>query len=399
MNVKCSQCGREHSLPDDASDNKRIYFYCSGCRRKIVVDGRKNFIAGTSGSIAFKEEVPPPMISDILDIIPRFFRLSSFALTLVFGISFLIITVLAGVIAAKNAGFFLSHLPVLFIAAGFFFSLLVFLFNLLLYFISKIQNYYEDRPDIDFLDWKFILFDLPEDSITFLILSVCSGFFISLLLFPLSLLESGGVLYTALIFPLMFAWTIFLLVTGFLFPFIPAFIAERSLPVKQSFIQILRFFKKEILTLPFYFLAAKTVYLVVAFISISFFSVAVILPAAGAVSLINSSVPDQLKTLVFSLPAVMTTGFSAIPDSVSSLVTGGAIAFSAVFFILLILLWAFLVNINQALAAKACRIMTANPSSSISKPVMLTILILLGLFLMLFPYSTAKEIVSALVAR
>jgi len=367
MNIKCPKCGREHSLPDNSSDNKRIYFFCTQCRHKIVIDGRKNFIAGTTGTLTFKEEAPLPTVTDILDILPRFFKPSSFIMSLVFAVSSIIIVLLTCLLLFKNIDFFTQHTVALILAAGCSLSVILFSYTLLLYFISKIQFYTIDHPFDETLDWKFILFDFSEDAAVLFIISVGILISASAIMVPAILLESWGLLYAGILFPVIFAAFLFLITAAILHRFIPAVVASRSLYPNQTIFQMVRFFIREIINIPFYLIIVDLVSCFIFLILGSLFFGALALTSAGIAAAAGSSSLEQIKTIVLSLPVLFTSGSASFMDAVPGQITAGIFTILFFFFIFALCFWGLMLNIKQSLITQACWIMQNNPAHSIPK--------------------------------
>ena len=371
MTIACSKCGRVHTLPEGASDNKRLSFFCSQCGHRVVVDGRRNFVAGTTGTASFKEAAASPSISSLLESTSCLFSVQTFLVSTLFSIvAFLLLSSVSFVIV-KNASFFLSNRLILALLGATTAALLIYGYGIVLYLIAKIRYYKIDHPHEESVDWKFILFDFHEDSITLFVFFVCIPFLVLLLSLPVCLLDDGGILYSGLAFPFIMPLALFCVILFTFLRIVPAALAAKALYFRQAVSSLKKFAIREALHIPVYAVLIDMIASLISLIVLSFFWLAIFATLAVFASFLDPSITGQFKTLASS-GFLQLSGISAMSD-ISFAAKAGTLLIAFFLLVSVLLSFSFVITVRQNLTAQACWIMYSNPGKSIPKYVLVLI--------------------------
>lgn len=383
MTIACPKCGRAHALPDGSSDNKRLFFLCSQCKHKVVVDGRKKFVTGTVGTAAVRETSPKPAISHILDSTACLFSVPSFLLTLLFSLAAFLLIGVVSFVVVRNISFFTANPAILAAVIGTTAFLVLYGYSVLLYLIAKIRYYLIDHPSAGATDWKFILFDLPEDAVTLLLLFVCVPLIIAAISAPVYFLGEWGVLYSGFAFPVLLCFSFVCILLFAFFRTIPAIIAGKSFYIRQSIASLISFVLREALNIPVYLILIDLITFVVSVFVLSFVLLAAFLSLAGLGSLLDPSFAGQLKT---GIPAGAAQLIGLLSSGTLSFPVKTGIILLALFLLLTVLTASsFVITVRQNLTAQACWIMHTNPGKSV--PRYITLLIIAGLGVIFFGFT------------
>ncbi|MDA3899914.1 MAG: hypothetical protein PF637_05275 [Spirochaetes bacterium] len=365
MNVTCNKCGKMHSLPDKAASNNKIYFFCSKCSHKIIVDTR----SGSTEQLKYYSTVD---YTALFNGLFTFFNWPSLLLTALFMTGSLILAVIAGIIVSRNSTTFMTNPGLATVLGIFFFMLLFFLRNLNLYFTTKISAYRNAHPHKIGLNWKEINFDFGEDWLTLFICSIVPVLLLAIAVVPVSLFNFYGVLYTGLLFPIIFILSLITIPLLFSNRLWTAIIGTGSFFVRDGLAELLRFAKKEYVEIPFYVIIITAISKFFIFLFTSIFlavlSVSVILPVVF--------ISPEVKGFLLSAGSSQA---AALPDHVGL----GLVILFAVVALIVILFVSFCDNFIQALYVRAVQIMRLNPEESFSRPVMLVIMVLISVFIIM----------------
>lgn len=364
MNITCNKCGKMHSVPDNVAENNKIYFFCSRCSHRIVVDTR----TGLSEQTRFYSVTK---FTDIFSGLFTFFNWSSILINSLFTIASLILFGIGAILFTKNSEFFMTHPSFTVFCFLAIFLIFIFLRNLNLYFMSKISAYRNSHFNQKILNWKEINFDFNEDWLTVLICSVLPVILLLIVLMPVGLMKQYGVLYAGLVFPVVFVLTMIAVPLLLGSRVWTAVIATGSYFVKDGLKELLRFLKREYVEIPFYMiviaLVSKFFIMIFSFIfsSMLFFSVG--LPLAF--------LSTEVRAVFMAKPAEI---LSEIPDHMSL----GLVILFVMIALLSVLFYSFCDNFVQAMYVKAVQIMRMNPEESFSRKTMLLIMVLFFLFIL-----------------
>lgn len=381
MNITCKNCGHVHEVPDESVHNKKIYFYCSNCSRKIVYDDRQG------GSIVDPELFGNKVsFLDIFSGLFSFFSWTSLLVTALYGLALLLMTGLAVKVYVNNIVFFTEYPGI-----GIFLVLvlaLIFIFGrqMVLYHASKITFFKFLNPESKIIRWKEVHFDFGEDWLIIFVYScvIIAGMFIVGM--PIPLLKGGGVFYSALLSPLFLFAALFVVLFLFLGRFLPSMVATESKFLRDGLGSLLNFIKTEFVEIPFY---AVVIAVISKFFIIIFSLIYGSLMALVGCFLMLMYSQEALLHVVnlvyrfFGASYTATLAFGADTMVVPSYITFGASIILAVVIISFLLFWSFCDNFVQSLYVKAVHLMRLNPRSSFDPRAMLIIVVLLALFAML----------------
>ncbi|MBN1500233.1 MAG: hypothetical protein JW982_08760 [Spirochaetes bacterium] len=377
MEISCTECGKQHNIPDTAIDNKKIFFYCNSCGHKIIVDNRKNFVK-QPGS---RKELP--VIADILSGIPLAFNFNSILLSCVYAILFLMTALLFSIIFGKNLQNLIKNPVPLIISGVIFFGIFYFLFLILLYYISKIAYFRMLNPGYKRLDWNFINFDVKEDSVVLFTIYIFSLVIFSVLTLPVIYLSKGGVIYTGILFPVFYIIAFIVTFSLIFINYIPAIIASKSQYISDSFSEIISFFRTEFLNIPVYTIIINILSAIV-YAIVNFFITLPLVFTGGILLILLGGDSKTALMGFFSRIAAKYTGAADQFPAVSSDVTLGAIFIIIFLLVFFVFLWSLMISISQTLYTKAVFIMQKNPEHSINRNIylaaLIVIVILLGIF-------------------
>lgn len=369
MQISCTKCGKEHKIPDNAIADKKIFFYCSSCGHKIVVDNRRTFVDKKNiNKIA-------PVITDIFNAVPAAFNSTSILISSIYAMFTLLLSLVFGLLTVKSG--LMAKPGLMVFTAGLFGLVIYFFFILLLYYVSKIALFKITNTNREKIDWKFINFDLKEDVVVLLIIYIVFAAALLLLLSPIYFLNTGGIIYSGLTFPVIYSLTVLFFLSAVLMNFVIAVIASDSSFVGETFSDIISFFKIEFLNIPVYFFVIR---LITGFIY-AVISIIVLIPLAAAGSSLFAVYSAQAKASIVGFAGkILPSLTSAVGSNVSAHVTIGAILLMVFVVMIIIFLWAVYVSLNQTLYVKAVYIMKKNPVRSIDRRAYLIGLILLSFF-------------------
>jgi hypothetical protein len=377
MYIRCNRCSKEHTISDESAHNRKIYFFCTQCGHKIVVAGSGQTYPGTGGHVSIREVQKPPTLKNILDVIPRFFDSTVFFLSLVFFVFTTIVLVLAAVLFKNQTAFFVEYRGIAVFTLFVILALILYMYNTLLYIISKIQ-YFKNTHSIDVnVDWRFIFFDFREDALSILMVTIGFDCIAFILLSPVYILGDYGFTYAAIIFPFLFIIVLYIIILLLLRNFIPSILALQSLTVSSSIRFIFRFIKREIVNLPFYGLAITVTYVFVSIIIISVFSSALVLSVMAIVSLSGNTLNEVFPKIMTSILSISSGSSTDLLSVIPGHLTTGFAIILIFLYIAIISLFSILLNVRQSLIAQSCWIMQENKGHSVSKS---GILITLGAF-------------------
>lgn len=385
MDVLCSSCSHEHHIPDDAAEDKRIYFYCTSCGNKIVVDGRKNVTPPSSTPSQIIEQKPLISVSSIVDSIPSFFNITSIVISMLFFTMSSLLCAIPVVIACKKPVFIAEHMVIYIVICSFIFLLILFGFLCIQYLLSKIHLFKIYNPGKHQIDWDFILFDFNDDVIGFLFISFLLPLATLVTILPAIFAGSFSINYLSLIYPVtsVLIGIIALYITAG--GYFPAIVAWFSLDPLQSHKQVWKTIFREVVNLPVHYICINTVFSFIGSIITCFITAVIV--STGCIFLAT-----QLPGFVNSF---FTKGNGSL--SISSIFGGlvhsssGGIGFGVYFlliflYLLLVFLFSVLLTLHQSLITKSVQIINENPKNSVSRPV--------ALLVMMIPF--AVMIVSAL---
>ena len=363
MRVVCNQCSHEHIIPDESVHNRKVYFYCKNCAHKIVIKGKSDQNDFPSTGIMKVREIPS--ISDIFDAIPRFFNISSFLISFIF-IIFIFISVALAVLLATNQSVITDYPAIIIGIIIILSSVLVFTYACVTYIISKIHYYKLENPTEKTIDWKFIFFDIKEDSAVLFIFS--SGILLLSLIFfaPVYFLEEYGIAYSSIMFYPMILCVFFLIITALLHDFIPAIVAFPSLPVMAQFLNVFRFIRREIVNLPLYMVSVAIIYSVVSAVITAIVTGTIMLTISTNALLSGSSLKNVAIKVIPSITGFFSSKSAAVSSS-PDYISVSMVLLAVFIFILFTALAALLFNLRVALVAQSCWIMNENREHSIPK--------------------------------
>ena len=363
MRVVCNQCSHEHIIPDESVQNRKVYFYCKNCAHKIVIKGKSDQIDVPSTEIVHIREIPT--IANIFDAIPRFFNISSFLISFIF-IIFTLITGTLAVLLATNQTIITDYPAIIIGVIIVLTSILIFTYVFVTYTVSKIHYYKLANPNAKTIDWKFIFFDIKEDSAVLFIIS--SGIFVlTLILFaPVFFLEEYGIAYSSIMFYPMIVCVFFLITTVLLHDFIPAIVAFPSLPVFAQLCNIFRFIRREIVNLPLYMATVSLIFSIITAVVTAIVAGTIMLTVSTGAILSGSS----MKTIVLKVVPSITGFFSSDPAASASIpdyLSVSMILLTVFMCILFTAIIALLFNLRVALVAQSCWIMNENREHSVPR--------------------------------
>jgi hypothetical protein len=373
MEVKCKNCGKAHTLANDAVKNKKIYFFCSACGKKIFIDNRKGSSERNRQAVEHSDE-PFYSLKDLIGGVGLAFNLPAVMLSLIYGLTSLLLIGGFFAIFSANEVYFISHPVISGIIVITTLSIIYFGYNLLLYMISKIHFYKMDNPEAKKVDWSNIFFDFKDDTLALFIISLGIGIILFLLLLPISLFQDFGLIYAGVFYPIFFILATILVLSGLLRNFIPAFIASKSRFLTDFFREFFKFIKLELINLPFYIFFIEVItFFVYSLVSIIFIS-AMIITGVGIAAMLNPTITSKLQPILYSIEKI-----SSLTASLSGEIKIGLALFMVIFLIVLLLLWSLSINIKQSLYTRAIFIMQTTPIKSINKGKMLLFLAILFL--------------------
>jgi len=382
MNIKCNKCGKLHNLPSSSVDNRKIFFYCSSCGHKVIVDNRKDQSV-TDKSVVLKNDsyeecgksAPTLFWYDICSAVGSFFSYAGVMIALIYSLFASIVFLLVITLFAKNKEYFFDNSAVGIIIFAVVFIAVYYLYNLVLYIISKIFLYRISNKSSEKLNWNCITFDIREDSVVIAIVIIGLVIAVSLALIPISFLDTYSVLYSGLMLPIISPLFIMLITSILLKEFIPAVIASRSGFIKDGLKDLFGFFIREFKAIPLYMIIVKLLNAFFSGIILMLF----VFPFIISVSVVSGLFNTYTKSKIIQYFIA-----NISPDKVISTDGGfpvhigfGVILFTLFVYFLILFLWALLLNLKQAIVVNAVYIMQKNPRNSMDNKTILTIIFLL----------------------
>lgn len=371
MDVKCKKCGKVHSIPDNSVVNKKVHFFCSECQNKIIIDTRKEVIPFHSA----KSETEKPVFEDVFKGFKFGFIPFNISLGVLYFFAVFALALLGAIIFKKNTSFFLSHPAssvTILLTAG---LGVIFSYNLLLYFFSKIIIFRKNNPNRKHIDFKIVTYDFRDDFFSIFLTSIGLIILAGITAIPAYFLGKVSLLYSAFAAPFVSVLVFFIIIFIVLKNFAAAAIAYDSYLVKESIRSLIKFFYGEFFNIPFYLFVIELIF---AFFYSILFSIA-------AVSLSS--------TYTFFIALMSGTSFSENPivnfflrftsgsSNSSSVVTLGGAVFLLVGLVIISIIFSSLINVRQSLFTEAVLIMKKNPSRSVSRRLILVFIFFLFLFL------------------
>jgi DNA-directed RNA polymerase subunit RPC12/RpoP len=372
MNISCNNCGKVHKLPDESVKNKKVYFFCSACRHKIIVDARTKISEQLSNYHSLAN------FTDIFNGLFSFFNWGGVLISSLHIIFSVLIVGITSQIITRNLDFFINY-PLF----GLFIVILIFLIifysrNIVLYYISKIQINIFNKPEAKYVDWKSINFDFEEDSLILLMYTSIPVAVLFFILLPIPYLNTFGIFYAGLFYPVIFITILALVFIIILFRFMPSFLAAGSFFIRDGIKEMINFIKREFVEIPFYWIVITVVSKFFGFIFLGIYSVVIIFSGSILFTLLPGEAKDSLQHILSSLP-MMGLSKSGAPIHVSF----GIVFLIIMVFLSFVLFLAMLDNFIQALYSKTVVIMNKNPRESFNRTAMLVILLSIILFTLL----------------
>ncbi|MBP8083024.1 MAG: hypothetical protein KAZ87_07460 [Spirochaetes bacterium] len=371
MDVRCKKCGKVHSIPDNSIVNKKVHFFCSECSNKIIIDTRKEVIPFQTA----KEETVKPVFEDVFKGFRYGFIPFNISLGVMYFFAVFALALLGSIIFRKNASFFLSH-PALsasmLLTAG---LGILFSYNLLLYFFSKIILFRKNNPKHRHIDFKIVTYDFRDDLLSIFFTSTGLIILAGIAVIPAYFLGKASLLYSAFAAPFVSVLVFFIIIFVVLKNFAAAAIAYDSYLPKESIRSLLKFFYGEFFNIPFYLCIIELIFIF--FYSILFSITAISLSSTYTffIALISGTSLSENPIVNFFLR------FTSGSSNSSAVVTLGGAVFLLVGLVIISILFSSLINVRQALFTEAVLIMKKNPSKSVSRKLILVFI----LFLFLFP--------------
>ena len=129
MDISCKKCDKKYQIPDNQIEDKRVYFYCSDCGHKIVINRKKikwpTYKGLTSETLSAK---------DLFEGIYYSFNIKNVLLSYFILISFTVLITLFSFIIYHNIQFFQKY-PIF---SGFL-SIILFIILTFIYLLLKIK--------------------------------------------------------------------------------------------------------------------------------------------------------------------------------------------------------------------------------------------------------------------
>ncbi|MFW5808541.1 MAG: hypothetical protein ACOCWH_05780 [Spirochaetota bacterium] len=363
MNISCNNCGKVHDVPDDAVSNKKVYFFCSSCRHKIIVDSRTKISEHLS-------DIHP--LTGFTDIFSGLFSFFSWTGILVSSLHMILSILIIGVCAQfvyLNMAFFLSHPGAAVFFGVFLLLILVFTRSLVLYYMSKIMDYRFHHPESTSVSWKSVHFDFQEDWITVLVYSCACAALLGILVVPLPYLGSFGIFYSGIFYPVIFVLVLFIILLSVLFRFLPSILATGSFFVRDGLREILAFIAREYVEMPFYWIIITVTAKFFSFLFFGLYAAAVFASSMVIFLFMPGEAKDSVLHFLSSLP-MMRSAREAVPAYVGL----GSVMLGMMILLSLVLFLSFMDNLIQSLYVKAVLIMKQNPRESFNRYAMIGIM-------------------------
>jgi DNA-directed RNA polymerase subunit RPC12/RpoP len=375
MEVKCNRCSKEHSIPDSSIAQRRIYFFCSQCGHKIIVNGKKSFVKSPSFP-RLREHKALPGIKNILGAIPFSFNPISVMMSFIFSISAFTLLFLFALMYYKQIAFFGEYPVIGIFAAIVLLGAIYYGFSILLYLISKLQMKKSETGETGPVNWEFLLFDFKDDCTALLFFSILLPLLFLILLSPIYFLNNYGFIYAAIFSPILFVCAFLTIFSLLLYNFVPAIIASKSLSPLESIINVFLFVRRELINIPFYLCASQIVYFFISSILLFLFGSAIALSLFGIFSMLDPALKANILVFLVSLKSFV----AGVPlaDGLGHVAAGTVLL---IFFLILFLqvLFSYTITLHQSLIAQSCWIMDKNREKSVPGNAVLIILAILVL--------------------
>jgi DNA-directed RNA polymerase subunit RPC12/RpoP len=357
MKIACPQCSRIHEVQDSEAADKKIYFFCTGCGHKIVIDNRKQSSSEESTPAAIKP-VQTVNFTDIIDALPHIFNVKG--ILYLFGY-----LCLSSVIFAALAVLFFKapelSIPVKAVIAVIFTLFIHYGFLLMLYLVSK--NYFSNSGILPFSGRSASLSNLSNDALSLFLVSFALIGTTTILLFPVYLIGWNGLYYGGILFP-VFLFLFILIALSIIFcHYFPAHLALGEYRTTQGISEFFRFIRTEIATLPVHYFTV--------FIIHSIYTGILCIVFYGCFILLNCLIIMLAKFGGFSFGEGSTfiPGIKELAAGISgsSSISSGVYAFFV--FLCILFFSAFLASAYQTLVSQSCTILKKNPEKSVPKGV------------------------------
>ncbi len=359
MEISCNQCNQKYQLSEEKVDDRRVYFYCENCGHRIVIDRKKE---GWFSFKPLKEELLS--VTDLFDAVYLSFSKKNVLFTYMVLLLFCILGGIFALVVRGNDGFFGQHLFLSGFMLYFLTLALTLIFDLHLYLVSKnlvcrieqgqSPRYSEFMPDLKI--------DFPS------IFTVSIGLFLAftILLFPLYLMKSHfSLVYGGFFSGILIILGFFFIISAYFRDILVGFIAMKPRSFRDTIRSLFKFTAVENLNIPLYSFFN-------ALIS-GFLGLIVFVLAGSAAAIILWSATTFLAPGLAGGITDLSHIFTAAPEAADSVWSG--MVFAIIFGSLVMLfVAAWFINLIQALAVTAVRIMSSNPGRSIHRGVLLTIM-------------------------
>jgi hypothetical protein len=363
----------EHTISDDSMGSQKVYFFCSRCGHKVILQGQDSSSTVASDDV-YPVNLPKPTLKNILDAVPEMFNATTFLMSLIYYIFASIIIFLSGIFVFREYAILIDYPAFLVVLIGLILALLLYGYNILIYFISKLRYNKIINKRNSRIDWEFILFDFREDAWVLFILSIGITIVTILVLTPVFWLSEYGLIYGALIYPVALVLVILCVVVAILRDFIPAIIALNSLPVFSAIARMIRFVFREIVNIPFYIAATSVIYFFISSILTFILGGSIFATAAAIVTLSGSAALKAFQNIQLSQGNQAFSALQGAAGTLSSNFPVSLIVLLFFVFVAVVMLLSLLVNIRQSLIAQSCWLMEENPGHSVSKKAILIVL-------------------------
>ncbi len=368
MEISCPQCSQKYQLPPEKVDDKRVYFYCENCGHRIVIDRTRE---GWFSFLPLKNR--PLTATDLFDGVFLSFSRKNILFTYMVLLFFSLCGGIFALILRGNFDFFGRHLFLTGFLAWILMLVAIWLFDMHLYFISKNITHRIETGEETF--YREFTGDFKTD-FSFLF-TVSAGILIifTILLFPVYLMKSHfSFVYTGFFSGLLLILGALFFFTAFFRDQLIAFIAMKPRTFREATKSLGRFIAVEAVNIPLYsFLnAVISCFLILVVFAIMGSAAAVIIWSATV--FISPELAGQLHNFSGT--------FSSLSGEVETMGSGIILG---IFFSTLVFLFitAWIVNLVQALAVTALRIMSSNPGRSIHRGVTFTVMAVTALVIIL----------------
>ena len=357
MELTCDKCKQKYYIPDYRLDDRRVYFYCEKCEHKIVIDPARDI---WSPFRVLKSKTLSAV--HILDGIFLSFNKKNFLLSYILLVCLILYIGINGLIVYYNLSFYLSH--AVFSGIYLFANLLFlwFVFDFHLYLISK-NILHRIRTGAN-LAFSSVQPEIFHDMKPIFILSGGLILFLVLLILPVNLFKKGyAVFYAGFFNPPLVLLLFIIFALAFFKSIAYSFVALRTRKTMFAFKSMIKFLAVENVNIPIYLFLIS---IVTAFISAILYYIALV--AAFGVGFITALFSEGMPSTAGAASVLSPELFKNLSKTMAdSDVRAGLVIYGAMFLLILLVLIAYLINLNQTLATVAVHIMESNPGNSIDK--------------------------------